>query len=56
MMIDTWDKVDLATHKKLYEISTNIYDSEEDKRFKTAAVLNNITYDEFLEGAVDSPV
>lgn len=52
MMIDTWDKVDLATHKKLYEISTNIYDSEEDKRFKTAAVLNNITYDEFLEAPI----
>lgn len=48
-MIDSWDKVDLKTHKKLYEISTNVYDTEEDKRFKTAAYLNGITYEEFLE-------
>lgn len=52
MMIDNWDKVDLKTHKKLYEISTNVYDTEEDKRFKTAAYLNGITYDEFLEAPI----
>ena len=52
MMIDSWDKVDLKTHKKLYEISTNVYDTEEDKRFKTAAYLNGITYEEFLEAPI----
>lgn len=49
MMIDSWEKVDIATHKKLYEISSNPYDTEEDKELKTAALLNGITYEQILE-------
>lgn len=53
MMIDSWEKVDLSTHKKLYDISINPYDTEEDKELKTAALLNGITYEEILEQSID---
>lgn len=48
MMINNWNDVDLKTHNELYKIAQNAFDSEEDKRFKTAAFLNGITYDEIL--------
>lgn len=47
-MIDNWNDVSLKTHSELYKIAQNIYDTEEDKRFKTAALLNGITYDQLL--------
>lgn len=48
MMINNWKDVTLGTHIELYKISNNAFDSEEDKRFKTAAFLNGITYEELL--------
>lgn len=48
MMINNWNDVDLKTHNELYRIAQNPYDTEEDKRFKTAAFLNGITYDQLL--------
>ena len=47
-MIDNWNDVSLKTHSELYKIAQNIYDTEEDKSFKTAALLNGITYDQLL--------
>lgn len=48
MTINNWNEVSLKTHSELYKIAQNAFDTEEDKRFKTAAFLNGITYDQLL--------
>lgn len=44
-----WKDITLKTYNELYKITSNVYNSEEDKRLKSAALLNGITYEELLE-------
>lgn len=44
-----WKDITLKTYGEIYEITSNAFTSEEDKRFKVAALLNGITFDELLE-------
>lgn len=44
-----WKDLDLNTYKKVYEITSNAFTSEEDKRLQVAALLGGITYDQLLE-------
>lgn len=44
-----WKDLDLKTYGQVYEITSNAFTSEEDKRFKVAALLNGISYEELLE-------
>lgn len=41
--------MDINTYQKVYEITSNALITEEDKRFKVAALLGGITYEELLE-------
>ena len=44
-----WKDLDLNTYRKVYEITSNAFTSEEDKRLQVAALLGGITYDQLLE-------
>lgn len=44
-----WKDLDLKTYRKVYEITSNAFTSEEDKRLQVAALLGGITYDQLLE-------
>lgn len=44
-----WKDLDINTYKKVYEITSNAFTSEEDKRLQVAALLGGITYEELLE-------
>ena len=44
-----WKDLDLKTYKKVYEIASNAFTSEEDKRLQVAALLGGITYEQLLE-------
>lgn len=44
-----WKDLDLKTYRKVYEITSNAFTTEEDKRLKVAALLGGITYEQLLE-------
>lgn len=44
-----WKDLDLKTYRKVYEITSNAFTSEEDKRLQVAALLGGVSYDELLE-------
>ena len=44
-----WKDIDLNTYEKIYEVTSNAFTPEEDKRLKVAAILNGITYEQMLE-------